>query len=175
MNRSHHRSRGKSACQENCPFGPVWAPKSTKSSPNASTSWKFCCDCRSTCFCLPGLRRLWFPFFRTAHTRRITRKWKNFLPNIFQTKAVKTRLNSSVASHLVLYYKSRQQQVNQSRSKTNFPFFFCFKWLNLAFEREKLMSRTAIVDITKLRNSHTISQVIKNSMKFFFGWKTLKF
>lgn len=92
------RSIGKSACQENCPWGPVCAPKSMKSSPSASTSWKFCCSWRALLW--PFLIRLWcFPFFKTAQMTRINSKWNNFRPNI----AIKTwKLNSSVASHLAL-------------------------------------------------------------------------
>lgn len=76
-------SMGKSACHENWPRLPVWAPKSTKSSPKASTSWKFCWDWRLLrIFLLRCLWRFRFPCLRTAQISKITRKWSNFLPNI---------------------------------------------------------------------------------------------
>lgn len=75
-------SSGKSACHENCPWGPVWAPKSIKSSPKASTSWKFCCTCRSLRSSLTFCFSFRLFFLKATQMNKITRKWKSFLPNI---------------------------------------------------------------------------------------------
>lgn len=144
----NQRSSGKSACQENCPCGPVCAPKSMKSSPRASTSWKFCCSCRIvlSTLCL-FLRRRWLlcPCFKTAQTRRSTRKCKNFFP-IILIKSLK--LNSSVASHLVFIRNSNKQQIHQQANPMFH--FFLFQVIEHRFAMKEINEPHSDHDITAL-------------------------